>query len=158
MIKQIRLLDSPEEVQRLYNLIRQYPLDYPNYFVWLEKCRRQLELGEKRAFYVMDNGSVIGSVIFQKHCEDESVLEIKNFRVSDEYKGKGVGSALEIMLCSFGRFNGFSSIQVDTHYDNFAVIRFLTKRGYVLKGEENLYVSNKPEIILVKDLLVSSLR
>lgn len=152
MIEQVKLLSDPEEVQKVYDFVKQYPLDYPDYFVWLEKCRRQLEIGDKRAFYATHKGSIIGSLIFQNHREEDSVLEIKNFRVSEEHSGKGVGSALELMLCSYGRSNGFSRIRVDTHHNNFSMIQFLIKRGYVIEGEENLYVINKTEAILAKDL------
>ena len=152
MIEQIKLLSNPEEVQRIYDFVKQYPLDYPDYFVWLEKCRSQLEMGEKKAFYATNRDSIIGSVIFQRHKEEESILEVKNFRVSEEHAGKGVGSALELMLCSYGRSNGFKRIRVDTHHNNFPMIQFLIKRGYVLEGEETLYVADKPEIISAKDL------
>lgn len=152
MIEQVRLLSNPEEVQRLYDFIKQYPLDYPDYHIWLEKCRRQLENGDKKAFYATNKGSIIGSVIFQRHREEDSVLEVKNFRVSEEHRGKLVGSTLELMLCSYGKSNGFKRIRVDTHYNNFSMIQFLIKREYILEGEENLYVPDKSEVILAKDL------
>jgi len=50
MIHKIQLLTDPEEVQRLYEFIRRFPLDYPDYFQWLEKCKRELELGYKKYF------------------------------------------------------------------------------------------------------------
>ncbi len=152
MIEQIKLLSNPEEVQKLYDFVKQYPLDYKDYSIWLEKCRRQLEIGDKRAFYATNKGSIIGSVIFQRHREEDSVLEVKNFRVSEKHSREGVGSTLELMLCSYGRSNGFKRIRVDTHHDNFAMIQFLIKRGYFLESEENLYVSVKPEVILAKNL------
>lgn len=152
MIEQVKLLSSFEEIQKLYDFVKQYPLDYPDYFVWLEKCRKQLETGDKMAIYATDNGSIIGSVIFQRHKEDRLVLEVKNFRVSERCAGRGIGSALEIMLCSYGRSNGFKTVRIDTHYDNFPMIRFLEKRGYFFEREENLYVPNKKEVILAKNL------
>lgn len=36
--------------------------------------------------------------------------------------------------------------------DNFPVLEFLTKRGYLIEGKENLYIPNKQEIILYKDI------
>lgn len=100
MIDQLELLTDSEKVQTLYNFIKQYPLDYPNYVVWLDKCKQQLETGDKKAFYATNKDSIIGSVIFQRHKEESSVLEVKNFRVSEKYSKKGVGSALEVLLCS----------------------------------------------------------
>lgn len=152
MIEKIDFLSDPKEIQKLYDFIKNYPLDYPDYSVWLEKCKRQLEIGDKKAFYTSKNGSITGSVVFQKDREEDSVLEIKNFRVAEEYSGKGIGSTLESMLCSYGKLNRFKRIRADTHYNNFPMIQFLIKRGYNLEGQENLYLPDKPEVILAKDL------
>lgn len=152
MIEQIKLLSNIEEVQRLYDFVKQYPLDYPNYDVWLKKCKKQLEIGEKKAFYATNKDLIIGSIIFQKDKKEDLVLEVKNFRVADKHKGKGIGSALELILNSYGKSAGFKRIRIDTHHDNFDMIQFLTKKGFVFECEENLYVANKPEIIMFKDL------
>lgn len=154
MINKIQLLESPKEAQRLYEFVKQFPLDYPRYFVWLEKCKRQLELGEKKAFYATNGRKVIGNIIFQSLKKDSAVLEVKNFRVSETYRHFGVGSALEIMLYSYAKSKGFKKIQIDTHQDNFEMIQFLTKRGYVAECQEFLYAPGKPEVILSKKLYV----
>ncbi|MFH1637699.1 MAG: GNAT family N-acetyltransferase [Candidatus Woesearchaeota archaeon] len=146
----IKLLTDPDEVKRLYEFVKKYPVDYPDYFIWLEKCRRQLEFGEKRAVYATNQSNIIGSLIFQKDKEEHSVLELKNLRVAEEYSGKGAGSALEEMACSFGKANGFKRIRADTHSDY--VVRFLSRRGYAIEAEEELYVVKRKEIVLSKEL------
>jgi ribosomal protein S18 acetylase RimI-like enzyme len=152
MIHTIKLLTDSEEVHRLYEFIKKYPLEYPDYFIWLEKCKRQMELGEKKAYYATINKEIIGNIIFQILKEDNSVFEIKNFRVSENHRHCGVGSALETMLYSYAKSNGFNKIQVDTHQDNVDMIQFLIKHGYIIESQENLYKRNKPEIILSKKL------
>lgn len=152
MIEKLKLLTNIKEVQRLYDFIKQYPLDYPNYPAWLEKCKRQLEIGDKKAFYATNKSDIIGSVVFQQHKKESSVIEVKNFRVAKEHSGKGVGSTLELMICSYGKSNNFKKIRLDTHYDNFPMIQFLIKRGYVLESEEKLYLPNRSEVILSKEL------
>jgi ribosomal protein S18 acetylase RimI-like enzyme len=152
MIEQVKLLSDTEEVQKIYDFVKQYPLDYPDYAVWLEKCRGQLEVGDKKVFYATNQCSIIGSVIFQKDMKEDSVLEVKNFRISEKHSGKGVGSLLELMLCSYGVSNSFKRIRVDTHSNNYSMIQFLIKRRYIIEGEENIYIPNKSEIILYKDL------
>ena len=78
MIISPTLLTDPEEITRVYGFVKQFPLDYPNYSLWLEKCRRELELMYKKAFYTSDNSeNIIGSVIFQRHKQERSILEIK---------------------------------------------------------------------------------
>ena len=67
MVYQIKLLKNSSEILALYEFIKQFPLDYPDYALWLEKCKRQLELGEKKAVYVTENKKIVGEIIFQRH-------------------------------------------------------------------------------------------
>lgn len=152
MIEKIKLLKNKEEVQKLYDFVKQFSLDYPDYFIWLDKCKRQLELGDKKSFYATNNDKIIGSIIFQTKKLESSVLEIKNFRVTKEHSGKGIGSALDIMVCSYAKSKGYKKIQIDTHKNNFPMIQFLIRRNYVIEAEEKLYTPNKSEVILAKQL------
>ncbi|MBU2590122.1 MAG: GNAT family N-acetyltransferase [Nanoarchaeota archaeon] len=152
MIGEIKFLKDYKEVQKVYEFVKKFPLDYPNFFVWLDKCKKQLETGDKKSFYATSNGQIIGSVIFQTERKESSVLEIKNFRVAEEHSRKGVGSALEIMVCSYAKFNSYNKIQIDTHQNNLTMIQFLIKKGYTIEAEEYLYLLDKPEVILVKKL------
>jgi len=151
MIQKIQLLTSPEEVNLVYEFVKKFPLDYPDYFLWLEKCRRELELGYKKAFFATDSCEIMGSVIFQPHKQDCSVLEIKNLRVCSEFEKKGLGSLLLQLVELFAEENSFKRIQSDIHPENPAISLAL-KRGYDIKAEENLYTAKK-EIILCKDLI-----
>lgn len=145
-------LVPPEEAVRVYNFIKGKSLDYPGYMDWVEKCRRQLELGEKEALAVSLDGVVLGSIVFQALKRDRLILEVKNFRVSEEHKGIGIGSSLDSSLLTLARLKGFRRIQIDTHTDNSEMIEFLIKRGYVAQSQENLYDPTKQEIIFVKEV------
>ena len=136
MIRKIQLLTNHGEIQKLYEFIRQFPLDYPNYFIWLEKCKDE----------------IIGDIIFQHLRGNQTVLEIKNFRVAEHHQHLGIGSALETMLYPYAKSNGFKKIQVDTHPTNFEMVQFLIKRGYSIESQEVLYTQNKLEVILSKNL------
>jgi len=151
MIHKIQLLTTSGEVQKLYEFIKQFPLDYPDYFQWLEKCRRELEIGYKSAFYSTNsNGQIIGSIIFQPHKQENTVLELKNLRVEPSYEQQGIGSILESLVVLYAKENGFKKIQGDAHSQN-PVIVFMKKRGYKIETRESLYTAEK-EIILCKDI------
>lgn len=151
MVYTTQFLKDPEEVQRLYKFIKQFPLDYPNYFLWLEKCKRELELMYKRAFYVSDDsGNIQGSIIFQRHKQERSILEIKNLRVSPEVERKGIGSTLLNSVEQFAKEFRFRRVQCDAHPENPA-IKFLEERGFSINAEETLYSIGK-EIILGKNI------
>ena len=82
----IELVKDAGEIEQLYDFIRKHPLDYPNYLDWVEKCKRELELGYKKAFVCRKKGEIVGNLIFQKHKEDSSVLEMKNGRVDERLR------------------------------------------------------------------------
>lgn len=150
MIEQIRLITDTKEINLLYDYLKKFPLDYLDYSLWLKKCKRELELGYKKAFCVFDSKGIIGSVVFQPHKQEKSVLELKNLRVNPDFKEKGVGSILETLVSFFAEENNFKGIQGDAHPGN-PVISFMIKRGYKIKAAENLYTLEK-EIILWKDV------
>jgi GNAT superfamily N-acetyltransferase len=151
MIEQIKLLSDPKEIQKVYAFVKQFPLDYPDYFQWLEKCRRELELGYKHAFYVINSkGLIIGSIIFQQHKRDGKILEIKNLRVDPQFEQQGLWSLLEAMTELYARDQGYRRIQGDAHPENL-VVDFMQKRGYKVESQATLYTAKK-EIVLVKDL------
>ncbi|MBT3865910.1 GNAT family N-acetyltransferase [Candidatus Woesearchaeota archaeon] len=153
MIKdRAKLITDRREVQAVYDFVRQFPLDYPGYFEWLKKCEGQLLSGDKEAVYMVDGQQVVGSIIFQRHREESSVLEIKNLRVDPRYARKGIGKALERRVDLFARSGEFRRIQVDAHRDNFEVVNFFIGRGYNIDSEETLYVPDKLEVVMVKDL------
>ena len=53
MFYRVELIKNPDEIKRLYEFIRRFPLDYPGYESWLEKCFRELNEGYKKAFVCM---------------------------------------------------------------------------------------------------------
>lgn len=117
MSLQLKFINDFKQIQKLYEFIKSYPLDYPNYPLWLEKCKRQLEINEKLAFYVTSNDRIAGSLVFQRHNKEYSVLELKNLRVLEEFSHQGIASQLEQMVVLYGQRNGFKRIRCDAHFD-----------------------------------------
>lgn len=151
MIHKIQLLTNSEEIQGVYDFIKQFPLDYPDYFQWIEKCRSELQLGYKHSFYATNSGGqVIGSIIFQPHKQDKQILELKNLRVGLQFEQQGIGSLLEALTELYAKEQGYKRIQGDAHPEN-SVIDFMKKRGYRIEAQESLYTAKK-EAILVKDI------
>lgn len=151
-LNELRLISvSREEIQKLYDFVRRFPLDYPDYFVWLEKCRRELELGYKKAFCsISSGGEVVGSIIFQPHKQESSVLEIKSARVDPSCKQYGIGTALIDLVEKYAKEKGFRRIRGDAHPGN-PVIEFLRRRGYKIEAQESLYTPSL-EIVLCKEV------
>jgi len=141
-----------ENVGKIYEFIKDFILDYPNYNKWLKKCKKELEEGSKLGFYAIERNKIIGSVIFQMHKQESSILEIKNFRVKPEYQKGGVGTKLYKSIEEYAKINGFSKVQVDTHAENNEMVKFFEKQGFKIKSKEPIYTPNQIEVILLKKI------
>ncbi len=151
-ISSIKLITDPIEINRLYDFIKRFPLDYPNYDGWVEQCYEELRLGTKRAFICELEGVVIGDLIFQRHKKESSILEIKNLRVESQYRRRKIASRFLRDVEEFARNNGdYKRLIIDTHIDNLPVIKTLEKSGFKVESKERLY-GQKEEAILIKDL------
>jgi GNAT superfamily N-acetyltransferase len=142
-----KLVSDNDEIGQVYNFVKGFPLDYPHYLDWLEKCRRELESGYKKAFCAIDStGRIAGSLIFQPHKKDSSVLELKNLRVAPGYEKHGIGAQLVVAAESYAKCHGFRKVQGDAHLDT-PVLAFMLKRGYLVEGKESLYTTSLEAII-----------
>jgi ribosomal protein S18 acetylase RimI-like enzyme len=151
MVYKVNFVSSPKEVQSLYEFVQKFPLDYPNYFVWLEKCKIELEIGYKKAYYAINSDNkIVGSIIFQKHKQKNHVIEIKNLRVDPLYEKQGIGSLLESKVSLFAKENGFIKIECDAHPES-SVVNFFLRKGYKIEAQVSLYTEEK-EIIMSKDI------
>jgi ribosomal protein S18 acetylase RimI-like enzyme len=151
MVFRAKIAENNNEINKVYDFVKQFPLSYPNYYSWIEKCKIELEKNQKKAFFVInDEDKIVGSVIFQRHKEEKQVLEIKNFRVDSNYERQEIGSLLEREVVKYGKENEFEEIQIDSHKGE-PIIKFMKKRGYELKGEECLY-DERIEVILRKKI------
>lgn len=151
-ISTIKLITDPAEIQQLYDFIRRFPLDYPNYDGWVQQCYEELCLGTKKALVCKLEGVIIGNLIFQKHKREPRVLELKNGRVEPQYRRRRIMSRFLKNIEEFARNNGdYNRIIADTHTGNLPVIKTLERAGFRIEAEENLY-NQKQEVILIKDL------
>jgi len=152
MIQKIHLVKDEEEIKQLYEFIKKFPLDYPSYFDWVEKCFRELQLGYKKAFVYKPNGHIVANLIFQKHKEDPKIIELKNGRVEEHYQRKKIFTLLYKAVEDNARQNNFLKIIGDTHKDNIPVIKTLKELDFKIEAEQSLYEKSKLEIILSKEL------
>ncbi len=146
----IKLASSSEEIVKIYQYIKSFNLNYPDYDEWIKKCKRELEFGYKKAHYYERGSDMLGVIIFQPHKKEKNVLEIKNFRVSSPNKKKGIGSILYDSIEQYAKNQNFKIIQIDTHTNE--MIDFLLKRDFKIIEKEALYSPSQIETILQKIL------
>ena len=152
MIQQIKLLTHAEELKRLYQFIKKFEEDYPDYPEWVEKCFRELQFDYKKAFVFEINKTIFANLIFQRHKEDSSILELKNSRVEKPYRRRKIFTELLNEVEGYAIDKGFKRLICDTHEDNLAVINTLKKHGFKVEDKKDLYKRNRLETILIKDL------
>jgi ribosomal protein S18 acetylase RimI-like enzyme len=116
--------------------------DYPNHKNWLEKTEDLIISGKKRAMAAYMGHEAVGTVIYQRDPKNAQSLEIRNISVSDDTRGRHVGSFLlrnaEIEAAR-NDFPGIEEYIVDTKITNLDMIAFLESEGYSIKGIADLY-------------------
>jgi len=152
MIKQIKLISDSGEINRVYEFLKSYPLNYPQFELWLDKCKRELEIGYKKGFFAKDEkGLIIACAIFQADKEDGKILELKNLRVASEYSDLGIGSSICSIVETYALEEGYQRLRCDAHADN-PIIGFMESQGFKVEAEEYLYSKSILEKIMVKEL------
>jgi ribosomal protein S18 acetylase RimI-like enzyme len=145
------LITDPDEIKELYEFIKQKPLDYPDYLIWVEKCYRELQMGYKKGFVCRQDGKIIADFVIQPHKQHSQCLEIKNAQVADGFEGRGIFTAMYSEIEKYAMENKFKRIVCDAHASNKAVINRFLKLGFKIEAQEDLY-KNGLEILLAKDI------
>lgn len=153
MTPQTQLITEPEEIEQIYEFIKRFQYDYPDYLIWVEQCFRELQLGYKKAFVYKINNEIIASLIFQQHKTEPKILEMKNARVKPRYRRRKIFTSLYDAVEKYAKEKGFKRITCDTHKDNLPVIQTLKSLGFTIEAEETLYTRKRLESILSKNLV-----
>ncbi len=146
----IKLASSSKEIMEIYQYIKSFNLDYPDYDGWIKKCKKELEYGYKKSYYYKKGLEIGGVIIFQPHKKEKNILEMKNFRVSPANKNGGIGLDLYNSVEQYAKKQNFKIIQGDTH--NNEMINFLLKKDFKIIEKETLYSPSQIETILQKNL------
>ncbi|MDB4984295.1 MAG: hypothetical protein JWM20_474 [Patescibacteria group bacterium] len=131
--------------------------DYPDFDHWLQKVYVQLKSEEKRAILIIENGLIIGSVLYQKHASIKDALEIKNLTVGKEYRHRKFGSVLLRQAEILGAA-GFKTVKAvcDAKAQNDEVRTFLLSEKYRILGEQDLYNKKSgTDLVYYKNLVTS---
>lgn len=116
--------------------------DYPGHGEWVLKTEAQLAEGQKRAMVAYQGLHMIGAVIYQRHPTRPGIVEMKNLSVTDDARGRYIGSFLlrnaEIEATS-NDFPDCTTIVGDTKLTNLEMIKFVIKHGYTIQEVDDLY-------------------
>lgn len=114
--------------------------DYPDFDHWLNKVWVQLRAEEKRALLALVGGRVVAAVVYQRHRDDRTVLEVKNISVRPDWRGRLVASfLLRNAEVEGARDFGSRSAVVDAKAGNLGVRAYLLRNGYRPTEVRDLY-------------------
>lgn len=127
---------------------------YPDFDRWLEKAWRQLKAEEKRALLALVDGAVAAAVVYQRHADDPSILEVKNVSVRPDWRGRLVASfLLRNAEVEGSRDFGSREAVVDAKAENVAVRSYLLRNGYRPAEVLDLYgLGAGPDVLYRKNL------
>ena len=114
--------------------------DYPDFMYWLDKVEVELESGQKQSIVAFYQKKLVGAILFQKHKQIPSVLELKNLTVLQEAGGRFVAS----FLIRNAEVEGLKTMQClsvmgDAKRTNHAITDLMLKNGYNIVSDLDLY-------------------
>lgn len=118
-------------------------------------------LADGRLYSAMWDGVVVG--VFVLIPLDDTVWELKNIAVAEEWQGKGVGRALLAAAITEARMLGATRLDVGTGNSSLRQIGFYQKAGFrMARVVKNYFTLNYPDPIeeggiACRDMLVLSL-
>lgn len=116
--------------------------DYPTHGDWVQKTEAQLAADSKRAMMAYYGPVSVGTVVYQQHKTRPEAVEIKNISVSDDMRGRYVGSFLlrnaEIEAITTD-FPDCTTVVGDTKITNVDMIKFVLDHGYTVEEITDLY-------------------
>lgn len=128
------------------NHIDQWQMGYPDVTDIIEDVK-------KHKGYVYDDGDILGYAMIDMNKDDnydyieghwlndDSYGVIHRICVSDNAKGKGIGSKFIECAQELALNNGIYNLRIDTHKDNKSMQRLINKNGFVECGI--IYVEDK---------------
>ena len=140
----VKSLEYNSELKLLEKFMLNQPQWYPNFKEWVDgKCVPRIDSGEYIPFLLFDKKDLVGDLVY-RHL-DNGVIELKNFRIDEnyynQYWGKVLLKQLEIIA------NG-KEIITDVTEQNDLALDFFMRNGFKITGKESLYRQGQNEYLL----------
>lgn len=106
--------------------------DYPAHMDWVDKAISEWDDGKKRAILAYWGDEAVGTVVYQRHKNIPTALEIKNISVEPHARGRHVAGFLLRQAEIEGQhdFPSVTTIISDTKVTNSALLNFVARNGY----------------------------
>lgn len=131
---------KPEDAEQFVQLTSEW-----GYETTLEKTREQLkrigELDNAKVFVAETDGKVVGRILVAEHITlgSEPFAEVLGLVVSQNFRQKGIGSALIERAKDWSREKGFKVMRLRANTKREVANRFYPKIGFALEKMQNVY-------------------
>ena len=140
--------DSYTDIRRLRDFLSAQNLGYPVYDDWVYRATEEIDQGYKQAVLAIDDGKLVGDVIFQPHKEIRGIREIKNLRVDTGSRFRKFGSFL-LRQAEFFRHEEYDWLMGDFRQDQKDMARLMTDEGYSACQVRCLY-DDQMDVVAIK--------
>ena len=148
-----RSAESKKDIDILTGFILKQPLNYKNYFDWIERAREELLIGYKKSVMAFYYDVLVGDLIFQPHKSIKKFREIKHGRTLGEYQRRLILSFMIRQAEHEARKEGDLATICDARSDRLDVQRLLLVNGYKEIARADLYKEGYEDIVLMKPLV-----
>ncbi len=101
-------------------------------------------------FVLISHGKVAGFTNFWIICD---VMELNNFAIRKEFRGKGLGRLFISFITESGKILNVSKIFLEVKKDNYNAISLYKKTGFYVAGLRKNYYSDGNDAILMEKIL-----
>jgi hypothetical protein len=145
-----RYAEGAEEKGDLAKFLLLQPFNYPGYEFWVKRCHDELVADYKRAIICLNNGHLVGDLIFQQHKTFSTWLELKNVRVDSRFQRRLVFSFMLRQAEYVAGKEGYLAMICDARSDRTDVLKILRTAGYSEIARVALYESDVEDIVMGK--------
>ncbi|MEK6858263.1 MAG: GNAT family N-acetyltransferase [Nanoarchaeota archaeon] len=147
---EIKTLGDQRDLGLLLRFLESQPLKYPNYRDWVYNvCKAELDAGYKSAYVAWNDGKIVGDLIFQPHKNLPRTVELKNVRISPDFRRRDLGHFLIKQVEADSR-GTFEQMIVDADAEQKDIHHLLTFSGFQLLFEQHLYSGSNLDYVFVK--------
>ena len=122
-------------------------LGYPRYDEWVDRAVTELDAGYKTAILAIDDGRMVGNVIFQPHKEIAGIREIKNLRVDESVRDRRFGSFL-LRQAEWFDSGTYDFLMADFRANKRDIERLMLSEGYQVVETKSIYDEGMDKIVI----------
>lgn len=150
---EFRGISDEKELSRLRDFLLSQNLGYPNYGDWVDRCIKEIDMGDKDSILAFSQDVLVGDLIFQSHKALPRTLELKNLRIHPMMIRRDFGHFMLKQVEVEARNSGkYDLIMGDIRKEQESIRRLCVFSGYKELQTISLYDSNHLDVVVVKDL------